>query len=458
MNNIENRSIWIIGAGLAGALLAVLLTQRGYRVHVSEKRTEAELDTLAPGRSINLALATRGRVALRAAGADLEAAVMKDAIAMFGRHVHMQDGSENFQSYSTSGKQAIYSVHRARLNRTLLRAAREQGAHIYFDEKLLSVDLHGRIATVERDKRVATVGFDLIIGADGAGSILRDAIAALHPEQAAPHVDFLDHSYKEIHIAPKPGSTSFEMRADALHIWPRERFMMIALPNPDFSFTATLFLQNQGAPSFASLNDESAIHGFLDRYFPDFLVRVPDVVQQVKNHPQGLLGTLHCGTWHYQDSAVILGDAAHAIVPFHGQGMNCAFEDCVVLAELLSAKLARSDALTQFAQSRTPQARAIAEMALENYIEMRDHVADDDYRLRKQLEQKLAAKHPDFYTPRYELVSFHTSSYTHAQETGRWQQRLLHQVCNGKKVLSDADFAHAEQLLQAQQLRPGAST
>jgi kynurenine 3-monooxygenase len=460
MTETNYRPVWIIGAGLAGALLAVKLAQKGMRVSISEKRSARELDTLAPGRSINLALATRGRAALASAGPELLAAVMADALPMFGRHVHMPDGSENFQSYSASGEQAIYSVHRARLNHTLLEAARASHAAIYFDEKLISIDLQARTAVVEQLSGRQTIRFDLIIGADGAGSILREAIAATTEAPSEARVDFLDHSYKEIHIAPKVGGTEFSLAEKALHIWPRERFMMIALPNPDQSFTATLFLQNDGEISFQALSSPAAIQTFVERYFPDFLSHTPDVVQQIQSHPQGPLGTLYCQRWHYQDCAVILGDAAHAIVPFHGQGMNCAFEDCVRLAELLtnesqamlgtpSKPNARAMALAEFERDRKPQARAIAEMALENYIEMRDHVADADYRLRKQLEQELARLHPTLFVPRYELVSFHTIGYHQAQAIGRWQSQLLHQICDGLTTLCTADVDRASAIVVA---------
>jgi kynurenine 3-monooxygenase len=452
MTETNYRAVWIIGAGLAGALLAVKLAQKGMRVSISEKRSARELDTLAPGRSINLALATRGRAALASAGPELLAAVMADALPMYGRHVHMPDGSENFQSYSASGEQAIYSVHRARLNHTLLEAARASHAAIYFDEKLISIDLQARTAVVEQLSGRQTIRFDLIIGADGAGSMLREAIAASTEIASEARVDFLDHSYKEIHIAA--GTSGFSLAEKALHIWPRERFMMIALPNPDQSFTATLFLQNEGEISFQALSNPVAIQTFVERYFPDFLSHTPDVVQQIQTHPQGPLGTLYCQRWHYQDCAVILGDAAHAIVPFHGQGMNCAFEDCVRLAELLTDESqatpnAMAMALAEFARNRKPQALAIAEMALENYIEMRDHVADADYRLRKQLEQELARLHPALFVPRYELVSFHTIGYQQAQAIGRWQSQLLHQICDGLTVLSAADIERASAIVLA---------
>lgn len=458
LNNIEYREVWIVGAGLAGALLATLLAKRGLAVTISEKRSSVELEQLAAGRSINLALAERGRYALECAGfmqgetsERIVDAVLAQAIAMPGRQVHLSDGSENFQAYSACGTKAIWSVHRARLNRTLLEAAKGAGAKTCFDERLISVDLIAKTAVVERAHGQVTIGFDLILGADGAGSVLRDAIAGLNPTEASPHVDFLDHGYKEISI-PANAAGDFALAPGALHIWPRERFMVIALPNPDKTFTATLFLQNEGGASFATLDSAAAVDAFCTEYFPQLIALVPDLTQQILQHPKGLLGTLHCSIWQHLDCAVLLGDAAHAIVPFHGQGMNCAFEDCVVLADLLAVTMpkSRAAALLHYATQRRPQARAIAEMALENYVEMRDHVADDDFRLRKALEQKLALAHPGHFVSRYELVSFSRYDYALAQARGLWQSALLHEFCDGKVSLAEVDFAAASARVSAE--------
>ncbi len=468
LNNTEFREVWIVGAGLAGALLATLLAKRGLVITISEKRSSVELEQLAAGRSINLALAERGRYALECAGfmqgdagERIVDAVLAQAIAMPGRQVHLSDGSENFQSYSACGTKAIWSVHRARLNRTLLEAAKSAGAQTCFDERLVSVDLATKTAVVERAHGQVSIGFDLILGADGAGSVLRDAIAGLNPTEAPPHVDFLDHGYKEISI-PANAAGDFALASGALHIWPRERFMVIALPNPDKTFTATLFLQNEGGASladqatrqtsFAALTSAAAVEAFCAEYFPELMALVPDLTQQILQHPKGLLGTLHCSIWQHLDCAVLLGDAAHAIVPFHGQGMNCAFEDCVALADILATMHAKSRAaaLLHYATQRRPQAKAIAEMALENYVEMRDHVADDDFRLRKALEQKLALAHPGHFVSRYELVSFSRYDYALAQARGLWQSALLHQFCDGKVSLAEVDFATASARVTAE--------
>lgn len=455
------RENWIIGAGLAGALLARLLARSGRVVHVSERRNSVDLEQLAPGRSINLALAERGRAALREGGSlqldgvehSLESLVMAQAIDMPGRHVHLLGGEQSFQPYSSDGQSAIWSVHRARMNRTLLHGAQAAGSTIHFSERLLEIDLERRTAIVEifdgAVSRREVIQFGRVYGCDGAGSILRDAIAANHAD--TPRVDFLDHGYKELAIPPNAAG-EFQLAANALHIWPRrsERddansaFMLIALPNPDFSFTATLFLANEGDTSFASLREDQHIVDFFQRYFPDVQALVPDYVEQMQTHPLGLLGTLHCQHWFDRDRAVIIGDAAHAIVPFHGQGMNCALEDCAALSRLL---VEHGDdyasAFAAFEGRRLPQAQAIAQMALENYLEMRDGVADPSFLLRKALEKKLALAHPGHFVPRYELVSFSTHPYAYAQARGRWQSALLERYTHGKRDLTEIDVSAA---------------
>jgi kynurenine 3-monooxygenase len=268
-----------------------------------------------------------------------------------------------------------------------------------------------------------------------------------------PYFDTLDHSYKELTIPPTQQG-EFALSPGALHIWPREAFMVIALPNPDRSFTATLFLQNHGTPSFAAIQNDADAAAFFTHEFASAAALMPEHVRQLREHPQGVLGTLRCQHWHYQDAAVLIGDAAHAMVPFHGQGMNCAFEDCLALAEhLQSQNTDRAQAFAAFAAERQPQAHAIAEMALENYIEMRDLVADDDYRLRKALEQKLALRHPGWFVPRYELVSFTRHSYALSRARGVIQSDILQELCKHKTALSQIDLALADTLIQ-QRLAP----
>ena len=454
--SVKSQQVWIVGAGLAGALLAALLAKRGFKVTVSERRSSVELEQLAAGRSINLALAARGLHALASLGTlqtsrgerSVKDAVLAQAIAMPGRMVHLRSGEQSYQPYAADGKQAIWSVHRARLNRTLLRVAEQAGAQFRYDERVVSLDLDARTGSVERAGAVAQVCFDLVIGADGAGSVVRDAIAAATASE--PYFAPLDHGYKELTIAPAADG-KFALPPAALHIWPRGAHMLIALPNPDYTFTCTLFLQNEGSPSFAELSDAASVRTWFSAQFPDAVPLMPEFVDEALNNPLGKLATLHCPVWHYQDRALILGDAAHALVPFHGQGMNCAFEDCVALARLLDAPDANWGAVfAELEADRKPQATAIAQMALENYLEMRDQVADPQFQLRKALEQSLALRHPGHFVPRYELVSFTRHDYALAQARGVWQSALLNALTLGRSRLEEIDLLEADRRINAE--------
>jgi len=415
------RTISIAGAGLAGALLAVLLSQRGHRVRLYERRSDMRRQEIAAGRSINLALAARGIRALHAAG--MHAAVAEDAIAMPGRMVHARDGSSEFFPYDVDGKRAIYSVHRARLNQRLLDAAQAAGAEILFEHRVLDVALSERQLTVERgDGTREQHAYSLLIGADGAGSAVRNVLD--HAHGCASSFAPLAHSYKELSM-PAGADGGFVMAQHALHIWPRLSHMMIALPNPDRSFTCTLFLPNEGATSFATLDSEDAVASLFGRDFDDAIDTLPGYTREFMNNPTGWLGTLDCPHWRWQDQVILLGDAAHAIVPFHGQGMNCAFEDCIELCDKLDQELDLEAALAGFESARRPNAKAIAEMAIENYREMRDEVADPGFKQRKQWEKALAHAFPGHFLPRYSLVSFTQMPYAEAQQRGVVQRQLI---------------------------------
>ena len=460
---IEHRPFWIVGAGLAGALLTCLLAQRGFNLTVSERRSSVELEQLAAGRSINLALAERGRAALEMAGKvhtewgerALVDEVLQQAIRMPGRQVHLQNGQQDFFPYAADQEKCIWSVHRARLNRALLSAAKFSGAVLQFDEQVLSLDLINKRAQVKRAGQIIDVSFDVVIGADGAGSVVRDAIALVNEQPY--YFEPLEHGYKELTIPPiaKPGcdELAFALNPNALHIWPRGGFMVIALPNPDLSFTATLFLQNEGEVSFAALQTPAAVTTFFEHYFPSALALMPNFAKEMAQHPLGKLSTLHAPSWHYQGCALILGDAAHAIVPFHGQGMNCAFEDCTALTRLLGAPTNEAGfdyapLFAQFVAERRPQAEAIADMAIENYVEMRDLVADPAFRLLKSVEQTLARLHPERFVPRYELVSFTSTPYAAAKARGAQQRVLLDTLCEGKSGIDEIDWDYAKIWIQ----------
>ena len=434
----DNRHITLIGAGLAGAVLATLLVQRGWRVDVYEKRGDPRVQGYGGGRSINLALAERGRHALRLAGAD--DAVMKHAVMMRGRMVHFLDGRTDLQRYGRDDSEVIWSVHRGELNVVLLDIAERAGARLHFDRGLSGVDFDARIATFTdpRDASTHQAAFESLVGADGAGSALR---AAMTKEIAlGDRIESLGHSYKELEIPPARDG-SFSIEPNALHIWPRGRYMCIALPNDERTFTVTLFLPNEGDPSFATVRDGAEARALFQRDFADALPLIPNLETDFERNPTGILATLTLDRWHLDGRAVLLGDAAHAMVPFHGQGMNCAFEDCVALAEQLDAQPDRASAFAAFQADRLPNARAIQQMALENYLEMRDRVDDDDYLLQRALERELAQRHPDRFMPRYAMVTFHRIPYATAFERGRQQRELLVDLTRGHASLDTLDWS-----------------
>jgi kynurenine 3-monooxygenase len=502
--------ITLIGAGLVGALLATLLAQRGFSVEVFERRPDPRKAGFLGGRSINLALAERGWHGLRVAG--LQQRMQPIAVMMRGRMVHHLDGHTELLRYGRDDSEVIWSVNRGTLNMTLLDAAEAAGAHIHFDQRLSAVDWDKSTlqlcdeAGATREHRAS-----LLIGADGAGSALRAAMA--QRVDLGERFEPLDHGYKELEIPansplprlrgrdgsgenlvhsvsesdsarlpptppypaggggsqedappdqpsalrPQPGSSAqpspFAMEPNALHIWPRGNYMCIALPNAEGSFTVTLFLPNhaaRGAPSFDALASPQAVREFFARDFPDAVPLMPDYEKDFAANPIGLLGTLYLDRWHIDGRALLVGDAAHAIVPFHGQGMNCGFEDAVELAELMdNAANDTSAVFAEFQRRRKPNANAIAAMALENYVEMRDSVADAHFLLMRALERTLAARHPGRFVPRYWMVTFSRLPYATAFARGEIQAGILRELTAGKTALDDIDFAHADALIAA---------
>jgi len=432
-----DRHITLIGAGLAGAVLATLLAQRGWQVDVYEKRGDPRVQGYAGGRSINLALAERGRHALRLAGGD--AMVMAQAVMMRGRMVHFLDGRIDLQRYGRDDSEVIWSVHRGELNVILLDIAARAGAKLHFHRGLKSVDFDARRATFvdERDGSMHEVAFKSLVGADGAGSSLRTAMK--QAAELGERTEFLGHSYKELEIPPAPDG-SFSIEPNALHIWPRGRYMCIALPNDEHTFTVTLFLPNEGDPSFETIRTGADARALFARDFADALPLIPNLERDFEQNPTGLLATLYLDTWHLDERAVLIGDAAHAMVPFHGQGMNCAFEDCVALAEHLDRTPGRAAAFSAFQNERLPNARAIQAMALENYLEMRDRVDDDDYLLQRALERSLAERHPDRFVPRYAMVTFRRVPYAVAFARGQVQRELLVELTRGHASLDTLDW------------------
>jgi kynurenine 3-monooxygenase len=385
-------------------LLAILLGQRGFKVTVYERRPDPRLAVADGGRSINLALAARGIRGLTLAG--VLDRVMPLTTVMRGRMVHEYDGQAALQMYGVRPDEVIYSVARGALNRVLIDAAAAlPNVSLNFGQLCLGL-AHAKNVLELRDEstgRIQHAAAQPSIATDGAGSEVRDSLLAR--EVATVREEPLAHDYKELTIPARDGK--HVMEPNALHIWPRGGFMLIALPNLDGTFTATLFLAQHGPNSFEELNSAGAVEGFFNREFPSARALMPDLTREFFEHPQGSLGTVYTQGWHLGGDVLLLGDAAHAIVPFHGQGMNCAFEDCAELIRLMDRHQTWPGLFEAFEVERKPNTDAIAKMALENYVEMREAVLNDEYRRKKQAAEELERKDPKFI-PRYSQVMFHS--------------------------------------------------
>jgi kynurenine 3-monooxygenase len=436
--------IRIVGAGPTGALLAILLARRGLEVELYEARPDLRQVPAGSGRSINLALADRGIHALRTAG--VFDALGSALLPMRGRLIHYQNGDTAFQPYGQRPNEVIYSVSRHRLNQALLEVAADQpGVQLHFQHRLEDADFAtntARIRNLEND-RLLSVPMQPLLATDGAGSAIRRAMSARELIQAG-EID-LEHGYKELSIPVGPQG-GFQMAADALHIWPRGNFMLIALPNADGSFTATLFLPKHGPVSFASLRDTDSVEEFLARNFLDACALMPDALAEFGAHPVGFLGTVAAQPWHVQGQATLIGDAAHAMVPFHGQGMNCCFEDCIEFDACVARHASWDAVFAEFGATRRPNTDAIAAMALENYLEMRESVADPKFQLQQALSLELERRFPRRFIPRYSMVMFHHEiPYLIAQQRGAAQSEILRDLTRGTiDALSEVDFERAE--------------
>lgn len=453
--------ITLSGAGLAGALAAVLLARRGFEVTVYERRPDMRRQRMSAGRSINLALAARGIVALEHAG--LFEQLKPILMPMPGRMIHDAARGEVYQPYSRHAHEFNWSASRGALNMALMDAAEATGrVRILFEQRVEGYDYATQSLLVHDgvhhdETRVAA---PVLIATDGAGSPVRAAMVERFGIAASEEP--LGHAYKELTIPAGPGGAS-RLRQDALHIWPRGGYMLIALPNPDGSFTVTLFLPLKSAggageagpaASFATLTTPTKLHEFFAREFADAAALIPDLEYDFFNNPTGGLGTLRCAQWAVGGNTLLLGDAAHAVVPFHGQGMNCAFEDVVELDASIG-RHRRGDAtdwpavFAEVEQRRKPNADAIADMAVENYIEMRDLVRDPRFHLTKQVEFLLEGRFPERFIPRYSMVMFHPEiPYAEAQRRGAIQAAILAELTRSIAAPEQVDLALAERLIR----------
>ena len=425
----------VVGAGLVGSLLAIYLSRRGYKVQVYDRRSDLRTAKIYAGRSINLALSERGWRGLQGVG--IEPDVRKIGIPMYGRIMHSLDGSLSYQPYGTEN-QAIYSVSRGVLNLKLLELADENpNVQFFFDEKCLDVNFEKTELSLEnKHTQVQTqVKSDLIFGADGAYSQVRQAM------QIQPRFDFsqhyLAHGYKELNIPALPNG-AFALEQNALHIWGRKNFMLIALPNLDGSFTCTLFFPFEGEVSFESLKTEAEVTTFFDTYLPDFTSLAPDCVAQFMQNPTASLVTMQCYPWK-NGNTVLIGDAAHAIVPFYGQGMNSGFEDCTILDQILDTETDWQKILSQFEASRKPNADAIAALAQYNFIEMRDLTSDPQFILRKKIEAKIHKLYPEIWLPLYTMVTFSHIPYAETVRISKIQDVFMQEILAMPNIENDWD-------------------
>lgn len=413
--------VTIIGAGLAGSLLSVFLGKKGYRVTVYEKRADPRKTNTNEGRSINLALSTRGWKAIKAAG--LLEEVHAFAIPMWGRMIHKENQYTQMQYYSTERK-AIYAVSRQKLNQVLINEAENTGkVSFYFDYPLTNIDWQAQNLQFTINKQMVSHTFTTLIGADGTGSAVRRSMAQQGVTAYA--TENLDYGYKELSMPPQANDQT--LFTNALHIWPRKNYMLIALPNTDGSFTCTLFLPYQGAISFETIDAKKRLKNFFYGMFPDAYPLLKKLQTEYFDNPTGTLTTLRSYPWHYEGKGLLIGDAAHAIVPFYGQGMNAGFEDCLKLMELWDQHQDKTIAelYRQFTEKRKPDTDAIADLALQNFVEMRDKVTDQHFLAKKELEKEIAEALPGKWIPLYSMITFSDMPYAEALKKGKRQDAIL---------------------------------
>ncbi len=439
------RQVTIVGGGLVGSLLAVFLRRRDYAVVVYEARPDPRTASLAGGRSINLIVTERGIHALREVG--LWEAVSAITSRVTGRMMHDRSGEQAYQPYGKDDSECNHSVSRGGLNNLLLNAAENSGAELRFGYRLIEFDpADNSLCFGREDGSETQEAADLVFGADGAASRVRAGLMRL--PGASESIDMLGHGYKELEFPPAADG-GHAMEPSALHIWPRGEFMLMALPNPDGSFTGTLYLPTEGRLNFDALIEERAAPAFFNREFPDAVPLLPNLTDQFGDHPTGELGTVRCTPWHADGNVALIGDAAHAIVPFFGQGMNAGFEDCTVLDEILSRFEGDWErVLPAYDDARKPNGDAIAEMALDNFVEMRERVGDPAFLLRKEVEHRLEQAYPTEFRSRYSMVVYSRIPYAVCREAGRLQAEMLAGWCRDIRSADDLDLGAARADIQ----------
>ena len=437
--------ITIAGSGLVGALQAIYMKQQGFDVHLYERRSDMRKNLMSAGRSINLALSDRGFRGL--SGVGIDDSIREISIPMYRRVMHDVHGNLTFQPYGKDGH-AIYSVSRGALNCKLMDLAEQSGVNIHFSHQLVDVDLNTATAGFKHDEEIKTVESDFLVGADGAFSEVRNELIKKPWSNYSQY--YIDYAYKEFSI-PANEDGSHQIEKNALHIWPRKDFMLIALPNPDGSFTLTLFFSKSGELSFDSLDTIEKAEQFFKDYFADALALMPQFREEYTTNPAAAMVIVKCFPWTFKDKVMLIGDAAHAIVPFYGQGMNCCFEDCFVFDELLQSHDGNwSDLMRKYENSRKPNADAIAELALRNFIEMRDKVSDPTFLLQKKIEARFTELHPGKWMPLYSMVTFSHTPYSEALKIGDRQEAIMQHVMKSSEIENQWDSKEVEMYMLEQ--------
>ncbi|CAN5532561.1 NAD(P)/FAD-dependent oxidoreductase [soil metagenome] len=441
---MTKEKVIIIGAGLSGSLLAIYLAKRGIKCEIYEARSDMRNEAMTAGRSINLALSNRGISALREVG--LDEFMLAEAVPMFGRMIHDIAGNTKLLPYSGRKDEFINSVSRSGLNIALInKAEKYDGVKFHFNQKCVDFDCNTGEAIFDSGK---VEKGNTLIATDGAGSAVRLAMMNGGISRFNYSQDFLEHGYKELHIPPTEDS-NFRLEKNALHIWARHSFMMIALPNFDGSFTCTLFIAHKNEDSFEKITDKASLLNFFETNFADAIPLMPTLIEDFFTNPTGNLGTIKCFPWNVGGKALLLGDSAHAIVPFYGQGMNASFEDCRILNEMIEQQGTNwAKIFDEFSRQRKPNADAIADMAEENFYEMRDAVADPVFQRKRELETKLEQNFPDYFS-KYSMVTFREDlSYAVAKEKGNAQDKLLMEICANIDDVSEIDLNEVLEMLK----------
>lgn len=444
MQNSQSH-ITLIGAGLSGSLLAILLAKKGFKVEVFERRPDLRKVKLDAGRSINLALSERGIHALKIAGVEKQA--LEISIPMRGRMMHDVNSNLTYHAYGKDDSEYINSISRPGLNKILLDTAESLGVKIYFNQRCTGMDFQKMEVyfTDELTGKNFSNNAERVIGTDGSASAIRTEY--FKTTQFNYSQQYQMHGYKELTI-PSGSKSSFRMEKNALHIWPRKSYMLIALPNLDGSYTATLFLQMQGEKSFQVLADKNKVENFFRNEFPDAYVLIPELADEFFNNPTGILLTIKCNPWYIDDKALLLGDAAHAMVPFFGQGMNCAFEDCEIFNQCLDNFDGDWKSLFKNIENkRKIHTDAISDLAVENFFVMRDRVTDPRFLLEKELEHLLERKFPEHFIPLYSMVTFRRTPYAIAMKRGKIQETILQKLSEGIETVEELDLHQAKELI-----------